>query len=91
MPQQEKAKQVLDNLFNNSRYYRVGLSEKFLRNYAHKKWVTPDERLSGDVIIREANIRVLFGQYITYMRGQMRFYAPNKRGLGVPFCRSSQM
>lgn len=37
MTQEEKAREVLEQLFYAPRNRRTGLSEKFLRNYAGKK------------------------------------------------------
>lgn len=81
MTQQEKANEILDRLFLIPRHYRVGLSEKFLRGYAGKKWVGPNTPLSGDVLILEATKRVQDGRLITFKRGQERFYVPRKAPL----------
>lgn len=58
MTQQEKAREVLDRLLLQPYYYRNGLSEAFLRDYARKKWGGKDEPLSPDVLIAEAESRV---------------------------------
>lgn len=85
MTHEEKAEKVLDHLFSNPRYYRVGLSEKFLRNYARKKWVGPNMPLSGNILLLEAAKRVQDGRLITFRRGKERFYAPKKKTAGGNF------
>lgn len=79
MTQEEKANEVLDQLFRSQRNRRVGLSEKFLRAYAHKKWVGPGVQLSADALICEANKRVWLGEYIRFRRGTSWFFAPRKK------------
>lgn len=69
MTQQQKAAAVLDQLFNVGRYARTGLSVKFLRAYAGKKWVDENIALSPDALIGEAVQRALQGRYIMFYRG----------------------
>ena len=71
MTQQEKAQEVLDSIFIQARYARVGVSENFLRGYAVRKWVGENERLKADTLIVEADARVVSGHLIRFRRNQM--------------------
>lgn len=84
MTQQEKAREVLDRLFLQSRRARVGVSEQFLRWYAAKKWVGKDEPLDADVLIDEAEARVLAGELIIFNRGTEAYYKPPAKQEFVP-------
>lgn len=81
MTQQERANEVLDQLFRIERNARVGLSEKFLRAYAPTKWVGPGVQLSADVLICEINKRVWMGSFMRYKRGSVWFYRLNRHRL----------
>ena len=78
MTQEKKANEVLDQLFRIPYHSRMGLSEKFLRSYAPKKWVGPGVQLSPDVLICEANKRVWMGSFMMFRRGSTWFYRPNR-------------
>lgn len=84
MTQQEKAREILDRLLLWPRYVRVGVSEKFLRMYAAKKWVGKDEPLDADVLIDEAEARVLAGELISFCRGAEAIYKPPAKREFVP-------
>lgn len=84
MTQQEKAREVLDRLFFQSYYTRIGVSEKFLREYAAKKWVGENEPLDADVLIGEAEARVLAGELSSFSRGGVTNYKPPAKRKFVP-------
>ena len=76
MTQQETAKALLAQLFRNPRNYRVGLSEKYLRSTAQKRWVGKGERLTADALIDEAEAQVAEGSLKKFKRGSTQFYSP---------------
>ena len=78
--QEEKAQEVLERLFYVPRNRRTGLSEKFLRSYAGKKWADKDVRLSQDALIAEAERQVQNGALKKFRRGRGYpcFYRPRK-------------
>lgn len=77
MTHQEKAREVLDRLLYLPYYHRHGLSEAFLRDYARKKWVGPDEPLDGDVLIAEAENRIGY-DLREIKRGSKRWFITRK-------------
>ena len=81
MTQQEKAKEDLDRLFSFEPYRRNGLSEAFLRDYARKKWVGPNEPLDGDVLIAEAESRAAHSTLKKFYRKSPAYFkAATKSG-----------
>lgn len=81
LTQQEKAKEVLDRLFSFEPYRRNGLSEAFLRDYARKKWVGPNEPLDGDVLIAEAESRAAHSTLKKFYRKSAAYFkAATKSG-----------
>ncbi|MCL2463112.1 MAG: hypothetical protein FWF44_10635 [Defluviitaleaceae bacterium] len=84
MTQQEKACEVLDQLFFQSYYNRVGVTMVFLREYAAKKWVGENERLQPDALIDEAEARVVSGELIRFVRGRSTIYKPPAKRKFIP-------
>ena len=72
MTQIKKANAVLDSIFMQARFARVGVSEDFLREYAAKKWADKDTPLCADVLVAEAEARVATGHLKKFTRGQSR-------------------
>ena len=77
MTQQEKAREVLNQLFYQPYYQHHGLSEAFLRDYACKKWVGKDEPLSPDVLIAEAESRAGISLK-EFRRGSKRWFSSRR-------------
>lgn len=74
MTQQEKANGVLSWVFLQSRYARVGVTEKFLRGVARSRWIGKDEPLSADVLVTTAEKQVSAGKLVKFNRGKTAFY-----------------
>jgi hypothetical protein len=74
MTQQEKAQEVLNSLFIQSHYARVGVSDTFLREYAHKKWVGENEPLSAEALIGAADERAAEGKLKKFNRNAVVYY-----------------